>query len=113
MTNIYTANERVTTAALLVSTQEYENYAFDAEGKLDTDRPYWKAKGGSDILITGVDPEATELEIQYVLDSLRHLLEISNDLFREHIIGWKIVPENFQFGDWQDQYLKRIPNPRA
>jgi len=114
MTNITnTANERVTTAALLVSTQAYENYGFDAEGKLDADRPYWKAKGGSDILITGVDAESTEQEIRYVIDSVAARIECDNDFFREYILGWKMVPESFQFGDWQDEYLERIPNPRA
>ena len=107
------ANVRVTTAALLVSTQCYENYGFDAEGKLDPDRPYWKAKGGSDILITGVDQDSTEQDIRYVVDAVRERIECDNDFFREYILGWKMVEETFQFGDWQDEYLMRIPNPKA
>ena len=112
MTKTNSANLRVNGAALLVSTQVYENYAFDDEGNLDTDNPYWKAKGGSDILVSGVDADATPLEIQYIMDAVRDQIECDNGAYQEYILGWKLVPENFQFGDWQDQFIQRIQNPR-
>jgi hypothetical protein len=113
MKNTNSENMRVTTAALLVSTQCYENYAFTPEGDVDGENPYWKAKGGSDYLILNVDAESTGLEIQYVLDAVAPQVETDNALFREYIIGSRVVPANFTFGDWRDDFLETIPNPRA
>lgn len=85
------------TWALLVSTQCYENYAFDAEGRLDTDRPYWKAKGGDDYLVTcaTLDADSTALEQLIVIDRVRDQIEIDNGGFQESIIGWRIVPADY------------------
>lgn len=40
-----------TTFAIIASFQYWENYAFTEDGYLDTDNPYWKAKGGSELVI--------------------------------------------------------------
>ena len=113
MKNTNSDNVRVSMAALLVSTQCYENYAFTAEGDVDGENPYWKAKGGSDYLIQYVDAESTTLDIQYVLDAVAPQVETDNPLFRECIIGSRVVPVDFAFGDLRDQFLETIPNPRG
>jgi len=83
--------------ALLVATQCHENYAWLENGSLDTENPYWKAKGGSDYLVTcaTLTPDCTDLEIQIILDHVRGDIECDNDAFREHIIGWKVVPADY------------------
>jgi hypothetical protein len=98
--------------ALLISTQYLENYAFTPEGEVDYDSPRWKAKGGTDILITGVDVESTPMEVDYVLDAIRYRIERNDGFSWESIIGWQLVPEDFFFGDWRDEFLERTPNPR-
>jgi hypothetical protein len=85
------------THALLVHTQVYENYAWGADGQLDTDRPYWKPKGGNDYLVTcaTLDADSTALEQAYVLDRVRDQIEIDNGGFQESIIGWRVVSADF------------------
>jgi len=52
-----------TTFNLVAYYQYYENYAVDEEGYIDTANPYWKAKGGEDVLVKeGLSPnEVIEL----------------------------------------------------
>ena len=39
-------------AKLLITTQVYENYAWNEDGSLGTgDNAYWKAKGGNDYVL--------------------------------------------------------------
>lgn len=97
------------THALLVHTQCYENYAFDEQGRMDTENPYWKPKGGSEYLVVGVDPESTDVELTMVLDKVRPRIEIDNPAYQEYILGWKVVPADFSFGDeYEDKWLVRI-----
>jgi len=97
MIQLNTAAVNAPAYALLVSTQCYENYAWREDGSLDTENPYWKAKGGSDYLITcaTLDADSTELEQLIVLDRRRDDIETSNGGFREHIIGWRLVPADY------------------
>jgi hypothetical protein len=113
MKNTHSDDVRVTAAALLVSTQCFENYAFTPDGEVDGENPYWKPKGGSDYLIQNVDAESTSLEIQYILGRVAEQVETDNSLYREYIIGCRMVPGDFAFGDWRAEFLEIIPNPRA
>jgi len=85
------------THALLVSTQCHENYAWREDGTLDADNPYWKAKGGSDFLVLSnrLDADSTDLEQNIVLDMVRYEIEHDNFAFREYIIGYRLVPANY------------------
>ena len=78
---------------LIIQTQCFENYAWDENGKLGTgDKAYWKAKGGSDYVVKNVD-ECDMIEI--IVDRVRAKIEVSNDLFEEYIIGWKVVADDY------------------
>lgn len=95
--------------AILVSTQYYENYAIDDAGYVDGENPYWKPKFGSDILVTGVDAEATDLEIEMILDRIKDRTTWENDASYSYVAGWSRVPADFAFGDWRDEMIERIP----
>jgi hypothetical protein len=85
------------THALLVSTQCHENYAWREDGSLDTENPYWKAKGGSEYLVScrALDVDSTNIEQLIVLDRVRTQIECDNGGFQEYVIGWRIVPADF------------------
>ena len=77
-------------AKLLISTQVYENYgAHDWEGEGPCPQ-YWKAKGGSDYVVKKFKGDATTAVM-----CLRSKIECDNDHFREHIVDWRIVPDNY------------------
>ena len=52
-------------AKLLISTQVYENYAWNEDGSIGTGSDaYWKAKGGDEYVVTGIwDEEEGEIGI--------------------------------------------------
>lgn len=70
---------------LVIQTQDYENYGahdWDGEGSCPQ---RWKAKGGSEIKITGVDPRLyTEAQI---IDMIRDDIEQNNDYIQTTIVG--------------------------
>jgi len=96
-------------AKLLIQTQVFENYAWDEDGNLGTgDKAYWKAKGGSDYVVKnfrGNAQKATE-----VVMALRSKIEQDNDAFREHIIDWRIVADDYltEFERSQLEYEGKI-----
>ena len=69
-------------AKLLITTQVYENYgAHDWDGVGECPQ-YWKAKGGSDYVVTET------------VMGVRGQIEQDNHAFRETIIDWTIVADN-------------------
>ena len=79
-------------AKLLITTQVYENYgAHDWDGKGECPQ-YWKAKGGNDYVVKKFRNinKATETVM-----ALRGQIESDNEYFREHIIGWEIVADDY------------------
>jgi hypothetical protein len=76
---------------LLITTQTYENYGahdWDGEG---TCPQYWKAKGGSDYVVKNVKAnKATETVM-----AVRSQIECDNYAFRETIIDWSIVADDY------------------
>jgi hypothetical protein len=77
---------------LLITTQVYENYgAHDWDGKGACPQ-YWKAKGGNDYVVKKFRNinKATETVM-----TLRGQIESDNEYFREHIIGWEIVADDY------------------
>ena len=98
-------------AKLLISTQVYENYgAHDWDGKGECPQ-YWKAKGGNEYVVKkfkGNDRNATEAVM--VLSSK---IEEDNEYFREQIIDFRIVKDDYltEFERDQLKYEGKITYP--
>jgi len=90
-------------AKLLITTQVYENYG-------DADKPYWKAKGGSDYVVKKFKQFNKVTE---VVMALRGQIEQDNEFFREHIIGWEVVADDYltEFERSQLEYEGKITYP--
>ena len=98
---------------LLITTQTQENYGahdWDGVGECPS---YWKFKGGQDYKYDlgafGRNPEAiTELVM-----ALRGQIEENNDYFRNDIIGWEVVADDYltEFEQSQLEYEGRIAYP--
>lgn len=79
-------------AKLLIVTQVYENYAWDDNGVLGTgENAYWKAKGGDEYVVRGVDPE----QVFEVLEKVAGQIEKANDYYQEFIVDTKIVEDDY------------------
>lgn len=95
-------------AKLLITTQVYENYgAHDWDGKGECPQ-YWKAKGGQDFVIKkfrGGDAQATAAVM-----ALRSQIEEDSPYYREQIIGWSIVKDDYltEFERSQLEYEGKI-----
>ena len=77
---------------LLITTQVYENYAWNEDGSIGTGADaYWKPKGGSDYVIRNIDVNrAQELADKATLE-----LEQASDYFTETVIGWEVVADDY------------------
>jgi hypothetical protein len=82
---------------LLITTQVYENYGYR-----------WKPKGGSDYVIKKFKGDATAAVI-----ALRSQIEQDNDAYRESIINWEIVSDDYltEFEQSQLDYEGKITYP--
>ena len=75
---------------LLITTQVYENYGahdWDGVGECPS---YWKAKGGSDYVVKRFKGDATTAVM-----ALRGQIEQDNDAYRESIINWEVVADDY------------------
>lgn len=80
-------------AKLLITTQVYENYAFDEDGVLGAGvNAYWKPKGGNDFVVKNFKDFNRVTETVMVL---RGKIECDNDMYREYIIGWEVVADDY------------------
>jgi hypothetical protein len=88
---------------LLITTQVYENYG-------DADQPYWKPKGGGDYVIKNFKDYNRVTETVMVV---RGQIEQNNEYFREHVIGWEIVADDYltDFERSQWEYEGKIIYP--
>ena len=78
---------------LLITTQVYENYAVLADGSFGVGvEAYWKAKGGNDYVVRGVD--ACDM-IEVIVARARGQIEADTDGYREYVIGWEVVADDF------------------
>jgi len=76
---------------LLITTQVYENYgAHDWDG-VGACPSYWKAKGGSDYVVKNINVN----KVTETVMGVRGQIEQDNDAFRETIIGWEIVANDY------------------
>ena len=97
-------------AKLLITTQVYENYgAHDWDGQGQCPQ-YWKAKGGSDYVVKKFKDYNRVTE---TVMALRPQIEQDNEYFREQIIGWEIVADDYltDFEKSQWEYEGKITYP--
>jgi hypothetical protein len=93
---------------LLITTQVYENYgAHDWDGVGECPQ-YWKAKGGSDYVVKRFKGDATTAVM-----ALRGQIEQDNDAYRESIINWEVVADEYltEFEQSQLDYEGKITYP--
>jgi len=96
-------------AKLLITTQVYENYgAHDWDGVGECPQ-YWKAKGGSDYVVKKINVN----KVTETVMALRGQIEQDTDGFRETIIGWEVVANDYltQFEKSQLEYEGSIRYP--
>ncbi len=97
---------------LLITTQCYENYAWREDGTLGTGSDaYWKAKGGSDYVIKKFKGGMADATLAIM--ALRSQIECDNDAFREQIIDFRIVKDDYltEFEQSQLDYEGKITYP--
>ena len=97
---------------LLITTQVYENYAWNEDGSIGKgDDAYWKAKGGSEYVVKNVDP--LRVAPGSIVDSVRDQVESDNDYFREYIVDWELVNDDYltEFERSQLEYEGCIEHP--
>ncbi len=95
-------------AKLLIETQVYENYGahdWDGEGACPQ---RWKAKGGGDYVVKKFRGDAT-----VAVMALRGQIEQDNEHFRETIINFRIVADDYltEFEQSQLDYEGKITYP--
>ena len=102
---------------LLITTQVQENYgAHDWDGTGECPQ-YWKFKGGSDYMVTidGFNPdhEFADKKLEMIVDSIRPKLETDSLGYREYIIGYGIVADDYltDFEKSQLEYEGEIAYP--
>ena len=96
-------------AKLLITTQVYENYgAHDWDGVGQCPQ-YWKAKGGNDYVVKRINVN----KVTETVMALRGQIEQDNDGFRETIIGWEVVANDYltEFEKSQLEYEGSIRYP--
>ena len=91
-------------AKLLITTQTYENYGSAAE-------PYWKPKGGCDYVVKKF--KGSHADATLAILALRSQIETDNDHFREQIIDFRIVKDDYltEFEQSQLDYEGKITYP--
>lgn len=77
---------------LLISTQILENYGAHDWGGEGECPQYWKAKGGCDYVVLGVD-ECDMVDV--IVDRARPQIEVDNEIFREYIVAWAVVADDY------------------
>ena len=90
---------------LLITTQVYENYgAHDWDGKGECPQ-YWKAKGGNDYVVKRFTGDPTTAVM-----ALRDQIEEDNDHYRETVIDFRLVKDDYltEFEQSQLDYEGKI-----
>ena len=76
---------------LHIWTQVYENYgAHDWDGVGECPQ-YWKAKGGSDYVVKKINVN----KVTETVMGVRSQIERDNEWYRESIIGWEVVANDY------------------
>ena len=83
---------------LHIQTQIQENYGahdWDGEGACPQ---HWKFKGGNDYMVpvdTVKTGEFFDKKCEMIVDSVRGQIEENSDYYRENILGWTLVADDF------------------
>jgi hypothetical protein len=73
-------------------TQVYENYAVREDGTIGTGADaYFKAKGGDEYVVLNVD----KTQMSRILAEVRAKVEVSNDYFRETVVDFQLVEDDY------------------
>ena len=76
----------------IFTTQVYENYAIREDGSIGTGADaYFKAKGGDEYVVLNVDKSA----MSRILAEVRAKVEVSNDYFRETVVDFQLVEDDY------------------
>ena len=93
---------------LHIQTQIQENYGahdWDGEGVCPQ---HWKFKGGNDYMVA-VDTVKTgeffDKKCEMIVDSVRGQIEENSDYYRETILGWTLVADDF-LTDFEQRQLE-------
>lgn len=94
---------------LLITTQVLENYGahdWDGEGECPS---YWKAKGGNDYVVKNIDINRAADIANWAAGQI----EQDNEYFREYILSWEVVADDFltEFEQSQLKWEGRIMFP--
>jgi len=98
---------------LLITTQTQENYgAHDWDGVGECPQ-YWKFKGGQDYKYSLGSTLRNADTIQEIVEYFRPRIEEDNDYYRNHIIGYEVVADDYltEFEQSQLEYEGRIAYP--
>jgi hypothetical protein len=98
---------------LLITTQTQENYGahdWDGEGACPQ---YWKFKGGQDYKYSLGSTLRNADTIQEIVEYFRPRIEEDNQYYRNHIIGYEVVADDYltEFEQSQLEYEGRIAYP--
>lgn len=88
-------------------TQIYENYAWKEDGSIGVgDDAYFKPKGGDEYVVLNVDRS----RMSEVLTEVRAKVEVSNDYFRENVVDFELVEDDYltEYERSQLEYEGRI-----
>tara|TARA_B100001564_G_scaffold42068_1_gene30233 strand:- start:287 stop:598 length:312 start_codon:yes stop_codon:yes gene_type:complete len=88
-------------AKLVITTQVEENYgahAWDGKGECPQ---RWKFKGGNDYVVLNVDINNPA----NVVDTVSDQCEENNEYYKEYILGWEIVADNW-ISDYEKSQLE-------
>ena len=84
---------------LLIITQVYENYgAHDWDGRGEAPS-YWKAKGGNEYVVKNINVNRAMETFVRVRDQVIE----DSDYFREHVIHWEVVADDYMTEFERDQ----------
>ena len=72
-------------AKLLIQTQTEENYG-------SKESPHWKMKGGNDYVVKNFTAFGA---VGSFVTVLREKIEIDNEFFKEYILDWEIVSDDY------------------
>ena len=98
---------------LLITTQIQENYGahdWDGEGECPQ---YWKFKGGQDYKFDLGTTLRNAESLAQLVEHFRGQIDVDNQAFREYIIGWDVVADDFltEFEQSHLDYEGRIAYP--
>ena len=98
---------------LMITTQIQENYGahdWDGEGACPQ---YWKFKGGQDYKYALGSTLRNAETIQEIVEYFRPRIEEDNEYYRNHIIGYEVVADDYltEFEQSQLEYEGRIAYP--